>query len=409
MIQVVGGTYFELCREPEWYELFGSGLRAAAALAELSDGCTLHTYVAEKDRKLLASLANSFGLSLGRIVTSHDTVAFDYPHGLCAPSIVPPPHLIHREEHLRIQGDNIVRFGMLEGDAVVCGERVVYDPQSAFDPRPFEENGSSAEELAVVGNLAEWRKLTGLPDIAAMCKELHSNRKWRVSVVKMGARGALLITASEVTLVPVFETAHVFPIGSGDVFAAAFGHFWCEEHLEPRDAATSASKAVAFYCDSAALPLPCELAGSVEGAAQRLSRPFQAEEEKGGQVYLAGPFFNAMQRWVVNEMRTALLSLEIQVFSPLHDVGRGPAEDVAERDIEGLENSSVVLAVVDGLDPGTLFEIGYARARGIPVIAFAQNAKAEDMKMISGTGGEVCNDLATCVYRAAWKALRGGT
>ena len=80
--------------------------------------------------------------------------------------------------------------------------------------------------------------------------------------------------------------------------------------------------------------------------------------------------------------KIALFNQGLKVFSPLHDVGRGNADDVAPADLKGLDRSSVVLAIIDGLDPGTIFEIGYARAKGIPVIAYVENEKEEDLKMI---------------------------
>jgi hypothetical protein len=77
-------------------------------------------------------------------------------------------------------------------------------------------------------------------------------------------------------------------------------------------------------------------------------------------------------------------------------------DDVA-KDIEGLEASDVVFAILNGLDPGTIFEIGYAIKKAIPVVALAQNVKEEDLKMIVGTGCEVTDDFASGLYRAVWK------
>jgi nucleoside 2-deoxyribosyltransferase len=93
------------------------------------------------------------------------------------------------------------------------------------------------------------------------------------------------------------------------------------------------------------------------------------------------------------------------VFSPYHDVGIGAAEDVVPQDIEALDECQAVLAIVDGADAGTLFEVGYARAKGIRVIAIAENESAEPLKMLRGTGCEVHSDLTTAVYRAAWAAM----
>ena len=44
----------------------------------------------------------------------------------------------------------------------------------------------------------------------------------------------------------------------------------------------------------------------------------------------------------------------MDVFSPVHDVGPGPASEVAPVDIEQLRECDVVFAILDGLDSGTL-------------------------------------------------------
>ena len=49
----------------------------------------------------------------------------------------------------------------MEGDAVVKGQTVVYDPQSAFKPEEFAANGSSADRLALVLNSSEAKALAG--------------------------------------------------------------------------------------------------------------------------------------------------------------------------------------------------------------------------------------------------------
>ena len=97
-------------------------------------------------------------------------------------------------------------------------------------------------------------------------------------------------------------------------------------------------------------------------------------------------FFTISQRWLVDEVRRELGNLGLEVFSPVHDVGPGPAMVVAPADIAALDECDVVFALLDGLDSGTLFEVGYARAREIPVYALAQSVSTEDLKMIEGSG-----------------------
>jgi hypothetical protein len=405
MLNIVGGTYQELCREPEWQRLFGSGFRAAAAISELSKGVRFHTYVGEQDRKLLRLTARAFGVDLATCTLTTETIQFAYHHPLTAPRIWPQPHLIRQNPPLELKDDHVLRYGMLEGDAVVHGKRVVYDPQSPSNPKRFEDNGSTAESLAVVANMSEWRGLTGLSDVNEICERLRKEAENRVFVIKMGSGGALIVTSSAVEGVPAFQTDRVFSIGSGDVFAAVFAHCWCEENRTPRESALLASRATAYYCCTSVLPIPEDpsvISGAIRGEtpASLVGKP-----PTGSQVYLAGPFFNAAQRWLVDQMRTGLTDQGLRVFSPLHDVGRGGAEEVAGKDLAGLNGSAVVLALIDGLDAGTIFEVGYARAKGIPVVALAQDVKPEDVKMLCGTDCIICDDMTTAVYRTAWVSM----
>ncbi|MNV78324.1 Nucleoside 2-deoxyribosyltransferase [compost metagenome] len=62
-----------------------------------------------------------------------------------------------------------------------------------------------------------------------------------------------------------------------------------------------------------------------------------------------------------------------------------------------------MLACVDGADPGTVFEIGYARAKSIPVVALSTApGNDEDLTMIAGSKCVVVRDIASAIYRTAW-------
>ena len=120
-------------------------------------------------------------------------------------------------------------------------------------------------------------------------------------------------------------------------------------------------------------------------------------------VYLAGPFFDLPQRWLVEFAKRSLVGLGAEVFSPLHDVGTG-GDEVAAADLEGLSGCGAVLALVDGWDAGTVFECGWASRAGIPVIAFAADPSSEEAKMLVGDGAEMHSDLSSAVYRSIWAA-----
>lgn len=403
MLHIVGGTYHEFCQEGDWQQFFGSGLRAAATLVALSGGTKLSTYMSKRDLSLAEIAATTFKVELDHHMVER-AVQFKYTHGLAVPLIFPPPGVFQSPDAIHVQAEHILRFGMIEGDAVVAGDRVVYDPQSAYNPQRFAANGSRAGRLAIVCNVREARLLAGELNPYDAGMTLLATEGAEVVVLKSGSRGALVFHKSGTHRISPCRTERVWPIGSGDVFAAVFAHCWAELDLAPVVSAQHASTATAEYCENRTLPiqrLPTSYRG-IESQVEAVSNAREGAEHP--LVYLAGPFFHMMERWIIGEARDALLDQGIRVFSPLHDVGRGEADDVVPRDIEAIRESNAMLAVLDNLDPGTLFEIGFARSIGKPVVVFAQNVSAGDLKMMEGTECIICDDFVTAIYKTVWTA-----
>ncbi len=397
MIQIVGGTYLEYCREPHWFELFGSGLRAALALGSTQTPTKLLTLIGVDQEAVLQAKVSNIDLECK---TVSETVVFEYLHPLSKPVVAPEPQLrkfIRDPIILEADGDKIVCFGIIEGGTKIKAKMAVYDPQSPIEARHFNANGSTAEKLAIVANRAEASLLSGISDDARRsCLKLAEEAE--VAIVKCGAHGCLVGHKGHVTRVPAFKTKKVFPIGSGDVFTALFALAWMEKGLPPVEAATIASRGAAHYVETQAFPSIEDCSATDRQAIEPL------EQAKRKQVYLAAPFFNLPQRWLVEEFRFSLQESGVEVFSPVHDVGRGDAAKVYGADIRGLEESGVVLACLDGLDPGTLYEVGYAHKIGLPVVAFVSAERDEDLKMLIGGGCDMTSDFATAFYLTVWKA-----
>jgi nucleoside 2-deoxyribosyltransferase len=110
------------------------------------------------------------------------------------------------------------------------------------------------------------------------------------------------------------------------------------------------------------------------------------------------------QRWLINEARRSLRGAGLRVLSPFHDIGHGPAEFVGPPDVAALKKSDAVFAILDGLDSGTVFEIGFARALGKSVYVFSQNVAEEDLKMVVGTDCNVFNDFVTAIFAIATRS-----
>lgn len=406
MLHIVGGTYVEKCIEPSWFELYGPGGRAATALASLDNDITLSTYIGASERPSLEILANTFDFKLNATEILN-TIVFDYYHCLSEPLIYPNISLIPKEAPIRVDAGNILRYGFIEGDAIVEGEKVVYDPQNAYCPELFGANGSKARHLAIVTNTSECRKLTENAfewhETGALGKRLLEIEDADVVVVKRGSLGATIVTRTKKTDVPAFQTSKVWSIGSGDIFAAIFAHFWISGDKDPFEAAHLASVATASYCNSRVLPIRIDFVEHNKFRPLESKNKFPIEPKN---VYLAGPFFTMAERWVIDQARKYLTEQGFTVFSPFHDVGLGEAEEVVPADIDALVKSDIVFAVLDGLDAGTLFEVGYARSIDKPVVAFVQNETSEDLKMIEGTDCEIVKDFVSAIYRTVWYAMQ---
>jgi len=387
---VVGGLYRECCAVPEWDQIYGSGGRAAAALATRVPDVTLYAPCAN-DFLARAEIAMSgCGVTL-KAKPSLGLVTFEYFHPLATPEWNDVP----AAETIRVEGEIVIRYGMIEADAVVKARLAVYDPQS--DAHQFRANGSSADRLATVLNESDACVLSSNSDPVQGALDLIADKPNDIVVLKKGLRGAEVFTHGGRYLIPPYQSDTVFKIGSGDVFSAAFALHWAKEGLPPELAADLASRATAHYVASRSLPLPPP-EKYVHGPAIEQSSP--------GKVYIAGPFFNLGQRWMIEEAVRALSDLGCPVFSPLHEVGFGEAGVVAPLDLAGLDDCSAVLALLDGGDPGTIFEVGHARCRGLPVIALAEDVHQRDLTMPAGSGCVVTTEFSTAVYRVAWAAMR---
>ncbi|QHG88234.1 PfkB family carbohydrate kinase [Xanthomonas sp. NCPPB 1638] len=401
-ITVVGGVYRELCMHPRWDRFFGSGGRAASALATMDVPVELHTYVDHQAGESFAYEAALTGIDLHSIPIPV-TPGFHYTHGLSVPVI----YGRHQENSpIRLRALNVLRFGMIEGDAIIQAERAVYDPQNAVDPKSFAANGSTATELALVLNRHEARLFLGrdAEDDEAMARALAEKERATVVVIKRGPRGALVFDRGEISTIPAYLTRRVWKIGSGDNFAAHFASGWLHDGLSAHAAANQASLATAYFCDHGGIYASRDALAEFQRPPISVSPAWCMGDRPT--VYLAGPFFNLQQLWLVEQARTALMEMGLKVFSPYHDVGHGSAEDVVEKDLKAIRESALMLALVDGLDAGTIYEIGYARAIDRPVVVYSECESPEDLKMMEGSGCFIADDFVSAIYHTVWEAVR---
>lgn len=394
-LAVAGGVYHERCARPHWDEVFGSGGRAASSLAQAKIPIELHAYADVMTKESMTARAALEGFRF-RATDIEQGVSFDYLHGLDTPRI--SAHLT--APAIEVNASHVVRFGMLEGDAIIQADKAVYDPQSATSPQFFKANGSQASAVALVLNRSEAVKLTGMSNapLAELARALRVNETQAV-VIKMGAWGAFVAEGRKTAQIPAYRSARVWKIGSGDTFVAAFAHRWLVEGCSAFDSADLASRATAYFCETRTFANPADFA-AYNPEPLKLSARFR--KRGGPNVYLAGPFFTLANLWLIEQVRSALIALGLTVFSPYHDVGHGSANDVVSKDLDAIQRADMVFAVGDGLDSGTVYEIGYARSREKPVIVYCENETEEALKMMHGSGCIIHDDFVTAIYQSFW-------
>lgn len=402
-IEVVGGVYRERCLRPSWDQVYGSAGRAAEAIATMGTPVVLHSFLTDDAREAFEDRGALLGTLSVKGPRTDELVRFVYMHDLAVPRIYDAPK--QGRGVLEVSAEKAVRFGMLDGDAKVHAKWAVYDPQNIREGRPFAENGSTAERLALVMNSFEAAHMAGMHDAhpSRSAPALAAKQNAEVVVVKMGAQGAYVWTATEQRQVPAYRTKRVWKIGSGDCFVGHFANAWMEDGLRPWEAADMASRATAYYCETQGFP-------TAEHLANHGTKPISVSEAyRSGeprQVYLAGPFFDLMQQWLVEQAVINLEDMGLKVFSPLHDVGlKGDKSTIAQKDLQALRDSQVMFAIADGVDPGTVFEVGYARALNKPVVVYSERHQGqESLTMLEGSGCVMCTNYATAIYSTLWEA-----
>lgn len=390
---VVGGIYGELCHIPALNQIVGSGLRAAGALATAVPGIQLYGAVEKQSTELAQAVAASLSVSL-TLAERSEPVSFDYYTPLSDPGI--NGRLATVDCEIDAESDAALVFGMLEAKPRVSADRMVLDPQQPRDLTGLDLSRLSFNQLAICANVNETLQIGGRKSVHAAARQVLKRTGATVVVTKCGPLGSIVTTTKGHSFVGPSITKSVSPIGTGDVYAAAFAYAWAAEKLSPLKSARLASRAAASWAVSESMPLDFG-----EGSQLRNLRlaPFLRERPR---VYLAGPYFSLGQKWLIDLLLHSLSGLGARVNSPFHEIGPG-GDEVARMDLRLLEHSDSVLAVLDDRDPGTLFEVGWATRKGIPVVGLAADKFGEWRKMITGTGTQIYDDLSTAAYAAIWR------
>jgi nucleoside 2-deoxyribosyltransferase len=223
-------------------------------------------------------------------------------------------------------------------------------------------------------------------------------------VIKDGAFGGSVVTKTEKFAIPIYQTSKIFKIGTGDIFTAVFGYLWINQLSSKQDLQTIislASFSTAFYSDNYLSQYKINFMNHFDK--EPYKKIFLNKRAFKNKVYLAGPFFNTSQRWHIEDTKMQLEKLGFDVFSPIHEVGEGEANYIAQEDLKGLDNADSIFAILNGYDPGTVFEIGYAIAKGKKVVLFSEQTDEVNLTMFKGSGCLIFNDITTSLYNLVWE------
>ena len=117
-------------------------------------------------------------------------------------------------------------------------------------------------------------------------------------------------------------------------------------------------------------------------------------------IYLAGPLSGEKDRKELEELDKLCKSLGFDTFLPHRDVGvceGDRKEEFYEKDVLGIDECGVVVALLKGPVPseGTIFEMGYAHAKGIPIICVLQEPEKniDKMSLMISCAVKIVSDL----------------
>ena len=377
---IAGGCYREICERPKWSAFFGSGVRAAAALAGVTPHVELYTYCHPERTTGLDDIRDR-GVIVHALPSANE-IAFAYLHPLSCPGVAPNISNIASEEPIICRGDVVLRFGILEGDAVVHGDRVIYDPQTVDKVAPFNKNHSSAKSLAIVLNASELRASVPHETIANAAKSIMLRDNADVAIVKCGAKGAAVLEKGKsLTWVPAFRTPQVFKIGSGDIFSATFAHYWGVEERPAIDAAMLASQSTSAYCSSRELPIPNK------GALPEFP-PASCKDRLG--ICIIGAKNTLANHWLLEEALWCLKALGCRAH--ILEIECGYLNSLPSG-----TNSTLILA--DTLEENGAKCIEAVAACEMPSVILRER---EQLSVTPESTVATTNDFTTAIYWTAW-------
>jgi len=98
-------------------------------------------------------------------------------------------------------------------------------------------------------------------------------------------------------------------------------------------------------------------------------------------VYIAGPLFNEKAKVILEKIDKICKELGLDTFLPSRDAGlykEGDSTPFFVKDRDAIHDCELMVAYLDwrGISSGTAWEMGYAHARGVPIISLVEDKKS---------------------------------
>ncbi len=415
-VVIIGGLFRELVPGEKRAERRpgGSGFVAALTAAALGVDVALVGFVGEADVRALSRLrrarvdVDAVQVLPGEagIFSFVDEMDRRAPRPMyraaeTVPHPAPPPNIP--------SAPVVLAFGFPDFDprdwiaaAVATGGVLMWDRQGwlsrTIEHRFFEH--LPVARRVYIANAAEMRDDAGaVTNFRALLQQPPP--PFDAAVIKCGRWGTLVIERDKrVDMVGAYVAEVSSAIGSGDSFAGALSAALATDpHLTA--AARVGAAAASLFVEWPGNAVPPDLrAGVTQVLAMRRQcfvSPARLEEVR---VYLAGPWFSVAEAMLIEEMEAVLEHLGLHVTSPRRDLGvldpGAPPDEIrkiGERDYAAIDASDVVVALLDGDDPGTLMEVGWAAKAGKPIIALRSAVDAAPQPMRAAAQVRVATDI----------------
>jgi sugar/nucleoside kinase (ribokinase family)/nucleoside 2-deoxyribosyltransferase len=214
-----------------------------------------------------------------------------------------------------------------------------------------------------------------------------------VVVVKYGMGGsAIYHHEGERILIPAFLARFQCTIGAGDIYNAVFALEYTAS-MELEKAGRRAAIAAALFSEQPEFNAFLKILSEVDfekEMSRRISVSVHPEQLAKVKVYVAGHFLSTPTRMWVDRVVLALESRGFSVFSPYRDAGvLNCSADPQGRyrcfvnDLKAIGESQAIVALLDGIGHGgTSWEIGYAYAKGIPILGLCTDSSKPLSNMV---------------------------